>query len=155
MKNQTCRLPHTAVVMLAFVFVCLVTSLAMAADFVSIDRNIVNIRERPTTDSARQWELSRGYPLQVEQREGGWLKVRDYEETLGWVLESLTSKRAHRVVTATNVNLRSGPAANTRRLGKLDQDEIVQTLENQGEWTKIKRSNGTVGWVAKRFTWGW
>ncbi len=155
MQNQTSRLPRTATIMLALVFVCLATSIAIAADFISIGRDTVNIREKPTTDSARLWELSRGYPLQVEQREGEWLKVRDYEETLGWVLGSLTSKTAHRVINSTNVNLRSGPATNTRRMGKLDKDEIVQTLENQGEWTKIKRSNGTVGWVAKRFTWGW
>ena len=56
-----------------------------AREFVSIKGNAVNVREKPSTRSATLWELGRGYPLQVQQRKGRWLQVRDFEEPLGWV----------------------------------------------------------------------
>ena len=73
---------------------------AQAADFVSITGNTVNVRKQPNTRSEVAWELSKGYPLQIEQRQGQWLKVRDFEESLGWVFSPLTGKTPHRVVTA-------------------------------------------------------
>ena len=43
---------------------------AQAADFVSITGNTVNVRKQPDTRSEVAWELSKGYPLQIEQRQG-------------------------------------------------------------------------------------
>ena len=123
--------------------------------FVSISGNSVNVRTQPTTRSDTAWELSKGYPLQVEQRRGKWLKVRDHKESLGWVFAPLTAKTPHRVVTVPTANLRAGPGQRHRVIGKLDQHEVVRTVGNQGEWARVKRDGGQHGWVAKRLTWGW
>ena len=123
--------------------------------FVSIHGNSVNVRTQPTTRSDTAWELSKGYPLKVEQRRGQWLKVRDFEESLGWVFAPLTGKTPHRVVTVPTANLRAGPGRVHRVIGKLHQLEVVRTLSNQGAWAQVKRDGGQRGWVAKRLTWGW
>ena len=123
--------------------------------FVSISSDSVNVRTQPTTRSDTAWELIKGYPLQVEQRRGKWLKVRDHEESLGWVFAPLTAKTPHRVVTVPTANLRAGPGQRHRVIGKLDQHEVVRTVGNQGEWAHVKRDGGQRGWVAKRLTWGW
>lgn len=130
-------------------------ALANAADFVSIKGKSVNIREQPTTQSARVWELSRGYPLQVLKRQGDWLQVRDFEETLGWVYAPLTVKIAHRVVKVETANLRAGPGTNHKVLGKLVQGEILRTLARSGSWVKIERDGGQQGWVSANLAWGW
>jgi SH3-like domain-containing protein len=124
-------------------------------EFVSIKGKTVNVREQPNTRSATLWELSKGYPLQVTQRKGQWLRVKDYESTLGWVHAPLTSKSPHMVVTARTANLRSGPGQKHKRVGKLEQHEVLQTLKKQGSWAQVQRSNGQSGWVAKNLVWGW
>ena len=87
---------------------------AQAADFVSITGNTVNVRKQPNTRSEVAWELSKGYPLQIEQRQGQWLKVRDFEESLGWVFSPLTGKTPHRVVTPASPTCAPTPARGTR-----------------------------------------
>lgn len=133
----------------------LLPSFAHAQEFVSIKGNSVNVREKPSTRSSTLWELSKGYPLQITQRKGQWLRVKDYESTLGWVHAPLTTKRPHMVVTARTANLRSGPGQKHGRVGKLEQYEVLQTLKKQGSWAKVQRTNGQSGWVAKNLVWGW
>ena len=130
-------------------------AIAHAQEFVSIKSKTVNVREKPNTRSATLWELSKGYPLQVTQRKGQWLRVKDYESTLGWVHAPLTSKSPHMVVTARTANLRSGPGQKHGRVGRLEQYEVLQTLKKQGSWAQVQRSNGQSGWVAKNLVWGW
>ena len=126
-----------------------------AREFVSIKGNAVNVREQPSTRSATLWELGKGYPLQVQQRRGSWIKVRDFEEPLGWVYAPLTSKTPHRVVTARVANLRAGPGQQHKTVGKLPRHEVVRSLSQSGEWARVQREDGQRGWVAKRLTWGW
>lgn len=128
---------------------------AQARDFVSIKGNVVNVREKPTTRSDTLWELARGYPLKVRERRGKWLRVGDYEATLGWVFAPLTTSAPHRVVTSRSANLREKPGTQHRVVGKLEQHEIVRTLGQQGTWARVQREGGQTGWVAKRLTWGW
>ena len=130
-------------------------TVAEAKEFVSIKGKTVNVRAQPNTRSATQWELGSGYPLQVQQRKGRWLQVRDFEEPLGWVYAPLTSKTPHRVVTARSANLRASASGNAKIVGKLQQHEIVRTLQNSGTWAQVKTSSGKTGWVAKNLTWGW
>lgn len=128
---------------------------AQAREFVSIQGNTVNVRERPSTRSDTLWELGKGYPLQVQQRKGQWIKVRDFEAPLGWVFAPLTDKTPHRVVTARSANLRAGPGQQHKTVGKLQQHEVVRTLGQSGGWARVQRDGGQKGWVAKRLTWGW
>lgn len=149
------RLLSAAAAALALAAPLAAPTAAQAAEFVSIKGNVVNVRAKPTTNSDTHWELANGYPLKVQGRSGKWLKVGDYEATLGWVFAPLTTKAPHRVVTARNANLREKPGTSHRIVGKLEQHEIVRTLGNQGTWARVQREGGQTGWVAKRLTWGW
>ena len=133
----------------------LLPAVAQAQEFVSINGKSVNVREKPSTRSATQWELSRGYPLQVTKRQGQWLRVKDHEATLGWVHAPLTGKTPHMVVTARSANLRSGPGQKHGRVGRLEQHELLRTLKKQGGWVQVRRDNGQSGWVAQNLVWGW
>ena len=134
----------------------LVISAAHAnAEFRSIAGNSVNIRTTPSTKAEVAWELERGYPLQVPQRTGKWLKVKDFEGSLGWVYKPLTGKQAHHVVKANTANIRKGPGTQYRKVGSLEKYELFKTLDKQSGWVKGKTSEGQVGWVSKKLLWGW
>ena len=154
-QRRTAPWIRTAAIALTVLSATLLPAAAHAQEYVSIKGNSVNVREKPTTRSSTLWELSKGYPLQIVKRQGQWLRVKDYEATLGWVHAPLTAKSPHMVVTARTANLRSGPGQKHGRVGQLKQYEIVQTLKKQGSWAQIQRSNGQSGWVAKSLVWGW
>lgn len=130
-------------------------AVARTPDFVSIKGASVNVREQPTTRSATLWEMGSGYPLQVTQRKGQWLRVKDYEATLGWVFAPLTHQSPHMVVTARIANLRAGPGTQHRRVGQLEQHEVIKTLKKSGSWAQVQREGGQKGWIARRLAWGW
>lgn len=153
--RRTATWISAAAIALAAVSTALLPAAAQAQEFVSIKGNSVNVREKPSTRSATLWELSKGYPLQVTKRQGQWLRVRDYEATLGWVHAPLTHKSPHMVVTARTANLRSGPGPKHGRVAQLKQYEVLQTLKKQGGWAQVQRSNGQSGWVARSLVWGW
>ena len=131
-----------------------VPATALAQSFVSIKNNVVSIRAKPQAKAEVQWELSRGYPLQVSGRQGAWIKVRDYESTLGWVQKSQTSNQGHHVVKARVANLRSQANDKSSIVGKLSQHEVVKTLGKRNNWVQVQTSGGKQGWVSAPLVWG-
>ena len=129
--------------------------LVHAAQYVSVARSEINMRSGPGTGHAALWRLSRGYPLSVIGKKGGWLKVRDFENDRGWVLGSLTDRTPHRVVKVRVANLRRGPQPRARIVFKAQQGDVLRTLERRGDWVKVKHEGGVTGWIARRLTWGW
>ena len=128
---------------------------AQAADFVSIKNATVNVRAQASTNAEILWKLTQGYPLQVEQKQGDWFKVRDFEDTLGWVYAPLVTNSPHRVIKVKVANLRGGPGTNHNVVAKMEQYEVVRTLGSKNDWVQIQRSNGQKGWIAANLTWGW
>ncbi|WP_137921566.1 SH3 domain-containing protein [Hydrogenophaga sp. 2FB] len=133
----------------------LTTSLANAQTMVSVKGSTLNMRDGPGTSTTVLWELKRGYPLQVTQRKGSWLKVRDFEGDTGWVARSLTGNAAHHVVKAKVANVRSGPGAQHRIVGKVAYGEVLRTREKRADWVRVERNEGPGGWIAKQLLWGW
>ena len=143
-----------AVLMLVGVISVLPT-LAHAQEFLSIKGNTVNIRAKPTTQSDIAWELIHGYPVEVMQRDGDWIKVKDFEGPLGWVHKPLTSSDPHFLLKSDNVNLRSGPGTNHSVVTKLKKYDIVETLEKRDDWARVKTADGLEGWMLEKLGWGW
>ncbi|MDP2074366.1 SH3 domain-containing protein [Hydrogenophaga sp.] len=141
----------------------LTTSLCLAALFntaanaqsmVSVKGSTLNMREGPGTHTAVLWELKQGYPLQITERKGSWLRVRDFEGDTGWVARSLTGNTPHHVVKSKVANLRAGPGTQHRIVGRLEYGELLRTREKRADWVRVERSEGLSGWIAKRLLWG-
>ena len=128
---------------------------AHARQMVSVDRPEINMRKGPGTNHESLWLLSRGYPLQVIDRKGNWLQVKDFENDKGWVYRPLTNGKQHYVVKSKVVNIRKGPGTHTPVIGKANYGDVLRTLANKGDWAKVRDADGLVGWVARRLLWGW
>lgn len=127
----------------------------LARDMVSIQGSIVNMRSGPSTNSEVQWQLTKGYPLQVLKRQGRWLEVRDFENDRGWVTRSLTGSTPHHIVKSKIANIRRGPGTQYRIIGKAERFELLRTRDKKTGWVRVERSDGLRGWIAKRLLWGW
>jgi SH3-like domain-containing protein len=128
---------------------------AIAAEMVSIKGNTVNMRSGPSTGSQILWELERGYPLEVLNRKGDWLQVRDFENDKGWVARSLTGRTPYHIVKARVANIRSGPGTRYRVVGKSERYDLMRTQGAQAGWVKVQSTNGIKGWISKKLLWGW
>jgi uncharacterized protein YgiM (DUF1202 family) len=137
------------------VLILALTAAAHAQTLVSVDRPSVYLRDGPGTRHDALWKLSRGYPLQVLARKGGWLQVRDFEGDSGWILGRLTARKPHFVVKVPVANLRSGPGTRNRIVGRAEYGEVLRTLERRQGWVRVRPAQGAAGWVARRLLWGW
>lgn len=57
-------------------------------------------------------------------------------------------------VTASSLNLRSGPSTKNEALASLPQDSLVEVLERRGDWARVKTKlsgRELEGWVAARY----
>lgn len=134
-----------------FLCLLLVTSVG-AAEFVAIGDDGVNLRSGPGTNYDIVYELPKGYPLQVVDRQGKWLKVVDYENDGGWIFASLVTNSAHVIVKVESANVRSGPGTQYSAIGTLSREVILKKLEKRGEWVKVSHPQLT-GWVNQKLIW--
>jgi SH3-like domain-containing protein len=145
---------RTLLIASSLCFAALFSTTALAQNMVSVKGSTLNMREGPGTHTAVLWELKRGYPLQITERKGSWVRVRDFEGDTGWVARSLTGNTPHHVVKSKVANLRSGPGTQHRVLGKVEYGELLRTREKRADWVRVERSEGVSGWIAKRLLWG-
>lgn len=125
------------------------------AKMVSINAPEANMRSGPSTRYKVKWVLGKGFPLQVINSKGKWLKVRDFENDMGWVYAPLTSRKGHMVVKKKIVNIRSGPGEKYRIVSKAKYGVVFQTLRQIKGWAKVKHQDGTIGWIYRKLLWGW
>jgi len=126
-----------------------------ARELVSVDRPQITMRSGAGTQHDALWSLSKGYPLEVKGRQGNWLKVRDFENDVGWVYRPLVSKKPHVIVKSKVANIRASPSTGSSILGKAQYAEVLRHLEQRPGWVKVQRDDGLKGWIVRRLLWGW
>jgi SH3-like domain-containing protein len=129
---------------------------AWAQDLVSARNPTINMRAAPSTDAEVLWRLARGYPLQVLERRGDWLRVQDFEGDQGWVARSVVGDTPHHIVRSPRANLRAGPGTQHRVVHTAVYGDILRTVRRQGDWVQVQRPDGRGNaWVASELLWGW
>ncbi len=55
------------------------------------------------------------------------------------------------VVTANNLNVRTGPGVSHPRITQITRDTVWHVIGQQSGWSRIVLTNGTTGWVSESF----
>lgn len=132
---------------------------AFAAEMVSIRGENVNMRSGPGTNKEVLWKIGNGFPLEVLERSGEWLKVRDFEGSVGWVHQKVTNKEPHAVVRANkgsnkNINIRSRPSTKGEIVAIAAYGVVFKVLEKRDGWVHVEHANGVKGWIRQDLLWG-
>ena len=151
MKDRTLK-QSVKVGMLTAVFVGVSAGSLMAAEFVSVVKDGVNLRSGPETKYEVLFQLPKGYPLKVLARKGKWLKVSDYENDRGWIYKTLVAKTPYVIVKVKEGNVRSGPGTRYDKIGKVYRDVMLRRTDRRGDWLKVVHPQLT-GWVHKQLVW--
>ena len=130
------------------------------AEMVSIRGENVNMRSGPGTKYEVLWKIGQGFPLQVTKKSGTWLQVRDFEGSVGWVHQDVTTKEAHAVVQANkgsnkNINIRSAPSTKTGSIvATATYGVVFKVLGKKNGWVQVEHANGVKGWIREDLLWG-
>ena len=129
-----------------------VQSTALAAEYVSVNKEAVNLRSGPGTKYSTLFELPVGYPLKVLSRKGEWVKVSDFENDQGWIFSPLVSNAQYVIVTVKGGNVRSGPGINYKKVGSVVREVILKKVKRDGDWIQVKHPK-LKGWVHRKLIW--
>ncbi len=128
---------------------------AGAQELVSIRVQAGNWRAAPGMSGEVLWQLAHGYPLEVLERQGRWLRVRDFEGDEGWVAASITGPQPHHVVRVRAARLRQGPGDVYPEVGSAVYGQVLQTELRADDWVRVRQPQGRTAWVARDLLWGW
>ena len=103
-----------------------------------------NIRSGPSLWSQRMGALDQGDTVQILGAENGWYFF-EYQGAQAYVHASLVDIDGGRTarVTASSLNIRSGPGTSHPVAGSLREGSTVAVLSEEGDWTRILQGDGT------------
>jgi SH3-like domain-containing protein len=152
--NKTCRL-----LLLTLLFLLVFSTVSALAEMVSIKGNDINMRSGPGKKYKVIWKLGDGFPLKVLKHSGSWMRVQDFEGTIGWVHKGVVNKTPHMIVkvhknSKKRINVRSGPGVNRRIVAKAYYGVVFRTLGRKNGWVKVRHGKQVTGWVKRSLLWG-
>ncbi|PIE94865.1 enterotoxin [Bacillus fungorum] len=119
------------------------TTSAKAETIVTTD--VLNVRENPTTESKVVGKLLDGYKVNVLHTENGWSKVKLNSGKEAFISADYTKDIYY--VTANVLNVRAGANTDSEILGKLKQDDVIETTHQvENGWIQFEY-NGKTAYV--------
>ncbi|AXI10746.1 SH3 domain-containing protein [Oceanobacillus sp. 143] len=129
---------------------------------------VLNVRGEPSNNSEIIGLLSKGNNVMVFQEKYGWVQTY-YGGQVGWIakhhLIPLTnthtadrnvsenqSSSNNVTVTATSVNIRSGPSTSYSIIGSTYSGDTYPLVATDGDWHQVSLANGSRGWIASWLT---
>ena len=107
----------------------------------------LNVRKGPSVENDKIGSLDRGMVVEILETSNGWNKVKLSDGNEGWVSGDYTEKEKG-TVTATELNVRKGPSIENDKIGSLANGTVVEVLEHENDWYKIKLDDKKEGWIS-------
>ncbi|MDI1284083.1 MAG: SH3 domain-containing protein [Reyranella sp.] len=93
--------------------------------FVSLKSDEVNVRAGPGPRYPVDWVFTRKtMPVEIVAEYENWRKVRDWQGTSGWVLQSLLTGKRGFVVASKDINVCRTPAASAEIVAKFESEVV-------------------------------
>lgn len=131
------------------------TPTSAAAQFASIGEKPAIVFDAPSNKAQKTFILLRQQPVEVLVKLDKWAKIRDADNTIGWVeTTALENKRRTQILTPVAEiyaapNLASNIVFEAQRMVILD---ITGAAING--WLPVRHRDGTAGFVRKDQVWG-
>jgi SH3-like domain-containing protein len=149
---------NTFIILFIFVLLSSLTAQSVWARMVAIKNDDVNMRSGPSLDKEITWKLGVGFPLKIVKASGDWIKVKDFEGTVGWVHKDVVDRSGHMIVKAQKknkgkINIRKKPDTKSKVVAKAYYGVVFKTLEQKRGWVKVQHGDVT-GWIKRSLLWG-
>lgn len=122
--------------------------------FVSLRSDEVNLRTGPGTTYPVDWVyVRRGLPVEVIAEFDVWRRIRDWQNTIGWVHQSMLDGRRTVLIVGGDRILLQNPTDSAPPVARLAPGVIARLLECDGHWCRID-ADGYRGWLKREDFWG-
>lgn len=128
-------------------------SQASAAETGTLNANDINVRCDSSANSTLICKAYKGQGVEVVSEKYGWYKIKLPKTAPCFVKKMLVAPIDEKTAKGLkeNINVRLEPSEGSRILGKIDKNEVINILEDKGEWYKIEPPANSYGWVHKKF----
>ena len=123
------------------------TSSSTGVKAVEITAGGLNVRTGPSTSYARIGVAHQGEVYAAFEEQGTWFRIW-FDGRAAWLSANYTqgSSEPVKVVTASSLNVRSGPGTNYQAIGQVPRDSLVVVASTNGNWREISFA-GRSAWV--------
>jgi SH3-like domain-containing protein len=136
-----------------FMVLLMLPGICGAEERLSVTAGVANMRSGPETSGDVLWQVEQYHPLVVVEKKGNWYRVKDFENDMAWLHESLLGKVASVITIKDGCNVRSQADANSSILFTVEKGVPFKVIEKNGNWIKIEHADGDVGWIYKTLVW--
>ena len=136
----------------------LVLTLCMASahafDFKTIGSAPAILYDAPSVKGGKLFIAPRGMPVEVVLTYGDWSKVRDASGDMAWTESRLLSPRRNVVVRNNGAKVRGAADDSSNPLMTAERGVLLELVDAQGVWAKVRHRDGIVGYVRSSDVWG-
>lgn len=128
---------------------------AAGALYASIADKPAIVYDAPSAKAQKQFIFARNQPVEVLVRLDKWAKIRDADNTVGWVeITALGNTRA--VQVAVNLaEVRAAPNASAPLVFEAQRAVLLEvTGPGKDGWLPVKHRDGQTGFIARAQIWG-
>lgn len=107
-----------------------------------------NVRGGPGLNQKVLFVYRTNAPLEIVGENEKWLKVRDFENEVGWVSRKVINMgKRGAIVTVANANVRKGPGLKHPVVFLAGYGVAFEVINSENEWLQIRHEDGDVGWI--------
>jgi SH3-like domain-containing protein len=131
------------------------TTPSAGALFAAIGNKPAIVYDAPSAKAQKTFILSRLHPVEVLVKLEKWVKIRDADNTIGWVESvSLGTTRAVQV-SANTAEIRAMPNPNATIVFEALRQVVLETTGPAvNGWIPVRHRDGQTGYVSKSQVWG-
>ncbi|MEQ8652482.1 MAG: SH3 domain-containing protein [Kiloniellales bacterium] len=127
--------------------------------FVTLRSSEVNLRTGPGVRYPIDWVFQReGLPIQIIDEFEAWRRVRDRDDTVGWVHQSMLSGRRSVIVIGKTLPLRDDPSQSAGTLAYLEPGFQASLESCPALWCEVTalgpQGQRYRGWLPRQGIWG-
>ncbi|MBP6985963.1 MAG: hypothetical protein KBB83_05155 [Alphaproteobacteria bacterium] len=122
--------------------------------FVSLRSAHINVRVGPGKDYPIEWVYMRAnLPVEIIAEFENWRKIKDIENSEGWVHQSMLSGTRYGLVQGATYDIKYKASKESETIAQIEPDAMVRINKCQGEWCKVQVDTFK-GYIPRESLWG-
>lgn len=128
------------------------TVMGNAPKRMTVNVEIANLYSGPGTNYELQWQAEKYFPVLIFIKGSNWYRIVDFAGDMAWIDKSFLGE-INGIITISECYVYSLPKNDNQALFAVEQGVAFKVLNRSGDWLKIEHSEGSIGWIEKRYVW--
>ncbi len=119
----------------------------------TVNSNNINVRFDSNVTSQVICNVDKGKKVEIVLEKYDWYKIELPKIAPSFVKKTLVEPIDEKTAKGLkdSINIRLAPNESSPILGKINKNEIINVLQDLGEWYKIEPTVSSFGWIHKKF----